>query len=257
MKKLSLLLFSLLIYGLTFALDHSGTISVTEAWFAADNPHIITGNITIADGVSLIIQPGCEIYVQGNRRVLVYGTLNATGTLANPIIFTSNAVSPAAGDWQYIYFNGADAGCILNYVEMSYGGSANGTVLVRNSTDNVVISNCSISNSGGFGLRLTNGAANPSISNCTFENNANYPIYTYGDRVKDITGNNSFTGNTPNAIYVRNQTITTGTWLDQSVPYVLNGNFTVADLETLTLNPGVEIKWNAINTLTVAGGLNG
>lgn len=255
MKKLNLLFLSLLISGLTLALDHSGTISVNEAWFATDNPHVITGNITISDGVTLLIEPGCEIYMQGNRRFLVYGTLSANATSTNPILITSNENYPAAGDWRYIYFIGADAGCVLNYVDFSYGGSSSGMVLVKNSTDNVAISNCSFSNSAGYGLRLTNGAANPSISDCSFDNNVNYPIYTYANRVKDITGTNTFSGNLIDAIYVKSQTITTGTWLNQGVPYVVGGNLTVSDLETLTLVPGVEIKWDGTRRLTVSGAL--
>lgn len=234
---------------------HSGTISSNEAWFSSDNPHIIDGNLTISDGVTLLVQAGCEIKFQGNRRLLVNGILSANGTSASPIIFTSNQTVPAKGDWRFIYFDGADNGSILNYCEISYGGSNSGMVRVRNSTDNVQITNCNLSNSAGYGIILNNNAANPSIMDCTIEDCDNYPIYTRADRVKDIAGNMSFVNNTPDAIYVRQMNVTTGTWLNHGVPYIIGGNFRVNDLETLTLVAGNQLKFTGTNTITVLGSL--
>lgn len=234
---------------------HSGKISSNEAWFSSDNPHIIDGNLTISDGVTLLVQAGCEVKFQGNRRLLVNGILSANGTSANPIVFTSNQAVPAKGDWRFIYFDGADNGSILNYCVISYGGSSSGMVRVKNSTDNVIITNCNLSNSGGYGIILNNNAANPLIMDCTIEDCSNYPIYTRADRVKDITGTMMFANNTPNAIYVRQMNVTTGIWLNHGVPYIIGGNFRILDLETLTLEAGNELKFNGTNTITVLGAL--
>ncbi len=246
------MLFAAILVGQTY---HSGTISSNEAWFSSDNPHIIDGNLTIDDGITLLVQAGCEIKFQGNRRILVNGILSANGTSASPIVFTSNQAIPAKGDWRFIYFDGADNGCILNYCEISYGGSSSGMIRVRNSTDNVLISNCNISNSAGYGIILNNNDANPSIMDCTIEDCDNYPIYTRADRVKDVTGNMTFTNNTPNAIYVRQMAVNTGAWLNHSVPYIIGGNFRVNDLEILTLAAGCELRFNGTNTITVLGAL--
>ena len=235
--------------------NHSGTIISNEAWFMSDNPHIITGNLTIADGVTLLIQPGCEIYFDNNRRMVVNGSLSANGTIVQPITFSANSISPASGDWQYIYFNGADAGSIMNYCNVSYGGSNNGMVLIRNSGNNVLIMNSSFSHSAGYGIRLQSASEAPVIMDCSFDNCANYPIYTYADHVKDITGVMTFTSNNPQAIFVRSQDINTGTWLNHGVPYVMSGNSTVADLQTLTINPGVTVKFDGNNRFVVEGGL--
>jgi hypothetical protein len=241
---------------LSFAqVNHSGTISVNETWTVADGQHFITGHITVADGVTLTIEEGCEVYFNAGRRLLVRGALIADGSSANPILFSANTVSPTAGYWQYIYFNGADAGSILDNCTVEYGGSSNGAILMRSSLSNVTISNTTVSQSGGYGIRLLNGADSPSINDCSFDNCANYPIYTYADRVKDLTGTMSFTSNVFDAIYVRNQNVNTGTWLDHGVPYVLGGNTTINDLETLTINPGVEVSFNGNFYLRVNGGL--
>jgi len=256
MKNVLLLLMSMLcaafLVGQTY---HSGTISSNEAWFSSDNPHIINGNLTIDDGVTLLVQAGCDVKFQGNRRLVVNGILSANGTSTSPIVFTSNAAVPAKGDWRFIYFDGADNGSILNYCEISYGGSSSGMVRVKNSTDNVQITNCNLSNSAGYGIILNNNAANPLIMDCSIEDCNNYPIYTRADRVKDITGTMSFSNNTPNAIYVRRMNVTTGTWLNHGVPYIIGGNFRVNDMETLTLESGNELRFNGTNTITVLGAL--
>ena len=190
------------------------------------------------------------------RRLTVQGVLSASGSAATPIVFTSNQVTPNKGDWQFIYFNYADFGSLMNYCEVSYGGVAtSGMIYFTGSTNNVTITNCNISNSIGNGIYLYNNAANPSISNSTISDCNLYPIYTRGDRVKDITGTMTFTGNTRNAIYVVGQNVNTGTWLNHGVPYVIGGSFTVNDLETLTIDPGNELRFNGVYTITVSGAL--
>lgn len=235
---------------------HTGTISSSEVWFSTGNPHIITGNVTVADGVTLVVAPGCEVRFDPGRRLTVQGVLSASGAPGNPIVFTSNQVTPNKGDWQFIYFNGADFGSLMNYCEVSYGGVAtSGIIYVQSSTNNVTITNCNINNSIGNGIWLNNTAANPAISNSTISDCNLYPIYTFGDRVKDITGTMTFSGNNRNAIYVRGQNVTTGTWLNHNVPYVIGGNIDVVDLETLTFDPGIELRFNGIYDITVFGSL--
>ena len=46
---------------------HTGTISMDEVWTPEGNPHIITGNLTIAGpppkGATLTIQPGVQVWL--------------------------------------------------------------------------------------------------------------------------------------------------------------------------------------------------
>jgi hypothetical protein len=53
------------------------------------------------------------------------GVLNAMGTAAEPIIFTSGEDTPTPGDWEGIWLNTAN-GSRLDYVEVSYAGAPNG-----------------------------------------------------------------------------------------------------------------------------------
>jgi len=257
MRKLLLLPFSAFVLTLSvIAENHSGQISANETWTLANSPHFITGNLIINDLITVNVEPGCYIYFSGNFRILVNGILTANGTTLNHIVFTSNQAVPANGDWRAILFNNADAGSILNYCDISYGGSDQAMVRIVGSTNNITISNCLITNSLSYGIQLSTDAANPAISNCTIMNCSTYPLYTRANRAKDIAGTMVFSGNNPDAIWVTTGTIETGQWLDHGVPYVLgDGDFTISDSQVLTIDPGNIIKFDGDRQLIVQGSM--
>ncbi|HHE37626.1 MAG TPA: right-handed parallel beta-helix repeat-containing protein, partial [Candidatus Cloacimonetes bacterium] len=261
-----------------FATDHSGTISSNETWYVGGSPHHITGDLTVANGITLTIQAGCTVKFNGDYIFTIYGVLSANGTSGSHITITSNAGTPAAGDWDYIYFNGADAGCLLNYCDIRYGGLAYGNILMYNSGTNVVITNSTIEQSGTAGIYLNNSSS-PTISDCIIQNNTTYGIYcnstssypdisdcsilnngsyaiaTYANNVKDITGTMTISGNTYNSVYIYSATVYTGTWLDHNVPYVIGGNITVDNEDSLTIDPDCEIRFNGNYQLQIQGTL--
>lgn len=61
----------------------------------------------------------------GNAPNNLVGVLNAIGTAAKPIIFTSGEATPSPGDWVGIWLNTAN-GSRLDNVEISYAGAATG-----------------------------------------------------------------------------------------------------------------------------------
>ena len=113
--------------------NKSGTIAVDQTW-TNDKTYHITGNVGVAPGVTLSIQPGTIIKFDGNFNLTVGGTLIANGTQSQPIQFMSNS----AATWGQIAFSDsntdalADAdgaylsGSILRYVSIkgSSGGIA-------------------------------------------------------------------------------------------------------------------------------------
>ena len=71
----------------------------------------------------MTIDAGVQIrFNLGNWLDVNSGTsLQVNGTEANPVSFTSNEVSPAAGDWFYInVINGGTAS--FNHCEIAHGG---------------------------------------------------------------------------------------------------------------------------------------
>ena len=83
----------------------SGVIESGTTWGIANSPFIVTGNIAIAEGITLKIEPGVEVKFDAMKKLVVKGILEAKGTKENPIIFTSNNSNPKKGDWAGIHFN--------------------------------------------------------------------------------------------------------------------------------------------------------
>jgi hypothetical protein len=99
------------------------------------------------------------------------GVLNAVGTAAKPIVFTSGEATPAPGDWVGIWLNTAN-GSRLDHVEISYAGGPTGiqsnncrpantrdeaALFIGSFSDQYVppstlITNSRITNSAGFGI---------------------------------------------------------------------------------------------------------
>ena len=130
---LSLLLAFLSISPVSAATPVSGTIGEDTTWAWADSPYTVTGNVTVASGATLTIEPGVTVKFDSGKSLIVEGTLVAQGTSSDEITFTSSAASPAAGDWGYIKFTGSSvpasfdgngdysSGSIMEYCTAEYG----------------------------------------------------------------------------------------------------------------------------------------
>lgn len=141
-------------------------------------------------------QPGARMTFgsNGNAPNNVVGVLNAIGTAAKPIVFTSGETTPAPGDWIGIWLNTAN-GSRLDYVQISYAGAPSG----------VVSNNCRPVNSPDNAALLVGDFSNqyvpPAnlITNSTISNSAGYAIDalwlapTFSS--VDLTATNVFTSN--------------------------------------------------------------
>jgi hypothetical protein len=85
--------------------------------------------LTIEPGVVLRFGPGASLRIetfQGESPAK--GALVAVGTPARPIVFTSAAAAPAAGDWLGIWFGGlADARDRIEHARIEYAGGTSAT----------------------------------------------------------------------------------------------------------------------------------
>ncbi|MGP8233898.1 MAG: carboxypeptidase regulatory-like domain-containing protein [Limisphaerales bacterium] len=195
---------------------HSGLVRQSQEW-SGPQEHFITGNVIVPTNVTLTISPGAIVKFDLGRNITVQagGTLIATGTVAQPIVFTSindgsvgvemnTAATPAAaGDWDSIYISGGKA--IFDHVTMSYGGgpdSLNSGLISTIGPGSVVAVSDSILNQALYRgieaeygtVNLTNcvvtgcdrgiqsGLSGPTvvnIINCTLDNN-NYGLFAHG-----------------------------------------------------------------------------
>lgn len=153
----------------------SGELTAADVlWKAQNSPLVFDGLVEIS--TNLTIEAGAELQFATNAQLLVgSGNLLAQGSSESPIIFTSAAETPQAGDWQGIAFSPqVSEGSVLDFCTVAYGGSDDtyqGNISV-DGTSYLTISNCTITDSQQYGIFLLNGAAPVIEDNNTFSNNA-------------------------------------------------------------------------------------
>ncbi|WNG59257.1 hypothetical protein F0U59_34430 [Archangium gephyra] len=110
----AVLLLLLLLPALASATDVRGTLSTSTVWTRHGSPYVLQGDVTVAWGTKLTIEPGVQVIAAASdalksgvdpQRVelIVDGTLVVRGTEANPVALTSHGGS---GSWYGIRVRG-------------------------------------------------------------------------------------------------------------------------------------------------------
>lgn len=167
----------------------------------------IASSVVVANGTTLVVQPGVIIKIAAAIYFRVDGTLIANGTPTDPIVFTSyrdasyggktnlltDNAPPAPNDWRYLrlYTNTA-SGTIINNCIFKYGGQDGyGNLFIG---DDLVltnpITNTIFRKSSAHGIYVTD--CQVTFDNVTIDSNAIYGMYVLGNRPSDVTVRNSF-----------------------------------------------------------------
>lgn len=159
--------------------------SESYTWNKQSCPYLVKGDVFVASstGSTLTLSAGTTLSFDPYTSLLISnqekqpGGLVAVGTSGNPVIFTSAQPvgSQSAGDWDGVVLYDNTLGTTkFEYCQFSYGGksvSVSGNIICYNTQEGVpVISNCSFSNSMGFGI-YKNSTGTPTTSSNTFSNN--------------------------------------------------------------------------------------
>jgi hypothetical protein len=138
-------------------------------------PYTIEDWSGVGDGAMLTIEPGVRIEFARayafSMGMYDAGGMIANGTAEDPIVFTSVSENPAPDDWEHIYFGPLTLeGTTMNHCIVEYGGFNHsvGSIYIDN-TNVPVISNCTVRNSGSYGISMDN--ATPTLTNITYSDN--------------------------------------------------------------------------------------
>jgi len=220
--------------------------------------YCLYNNTIILDTASVVINPGVVIKCRDNNSLITAnGSLTGIGTTAEPIIFThiaddayGNPADSQNNGTQTI--NASNGGRIdlasksvskLENWKFNYAGynSSNWALYVRN--DNV-INNCEIKNSYN-GIWFTKNAQ---ITNNTFNTIPQYPIgYDLSTGTPNLQGNTltnvGYIGIQLDGVESGSPTLKKMDFAGYTnLSYIMTHGITIANGNTLTINPGVVIK---------------
>jgi hypothetical protein len=175
-----------------------GHITSDTTWMPVDTYRVI--NDTYVDpGATLTILPGVHVQIADGFSLIVQGNLNATGTDASPIVFTSSRVSPIAGAWNTIDFKGAsNCSFTLEHVRVEF--AVNGITV--ESPGSAIVARSEFFNCSESGIMI-NGISNLAIEENTIGYNKN-GIATDPDTHQGIViDRNVISSNRQNGVYLK------------------------------------------------------
>jgi hypothetical protein len=105
-------------------------LSGLSVWTAENGPYLISGDVTVPQGVALIIEPGTTVYFYQDARLLVRGRLLAEGTDTHRIRFTR--VPQSRGTWKGIQFVDTERDNRIAYAVLEYGRTRDGMIGLEN-----------------------------------------------------------------------------------------------------------------------------
>jgi len=253
----------------------SSSISEDTTLTSEYSPYYVNSSLIIPEGITLTVDKGVVIKFEPtqNAKLIVQGSLQISGTEADPVVLTSIFDDVYGGnqsgdecelndestecsdttifDWGQVYFESTDSDSSISNAIVRYGGqlaqsvSTRGSIGVKDST--VSLDNVIVERAKETGVYISNSTS--TISNSTFRNNGT-------EGVKIISGssnisNNQFVGNEGYGIYVgnlRQSSITNNSFTGNGDDAVFSTGY-ISDIQN---NSG---SGNGKNSITISGNL--
>jgi hypothetical protein len=225
-----------------------GSIDAATTWDVTSTAYFITGEVKVASGATLTIQLGVAVKFSDYQALVVQigGALQVAGTPGSQVYFTSakddavkgdtnndgGTTTAAPGDWAGIKFDAASNTSLIDYAVIRYGG-------------------CCAAYNGGINLLP---GASPTIRNTILAYNQS--AIQIDPSAHPTLVNITYSHNGINGLAIKGGTFSgAATWDIVSTAYVITDDVTVENGATLTINPGVVVKFNNDKALLVAGTL--
>ncbi len=222
----------------------------------ACSPYTITKDIRVEDNATLTIEPGVVLKFGKDVGLVVgydgAGKVVAEGTPTKPILFTSSAATPTAGDWDGVdFYADSMTGNKFAYATFEYCGKTNAGCIVGESSvkpSAVTITNVTFDKVGAnsTGIREKGEGRSFAITNTVFPVGAiktGYAIVLDATSFAAIGTGNVFNGA---AINLVGGTIEeNATWINPGTPIVVTGDLRVEGTASpvLTVAAGTIMKF--------------
>jgi parallel beta-helix repeat protein len=197
----------------------------------------------------LVLEPGVTVKFGKDVYIEVFGAFKAQGTPDQQVVLTSikddasggdtngdgESSVPGPGDWTMIRFKDSsnDANCVVSHSVIKFAGEHRGDRF------------------GAIHLE----SASPTIRDNTLTGNRWYAISADVNSFPTVE-KNRLTDNVGNGLEIRAGTmILGGTWANTDIAYIVAGAVTIRNPATLTMAPGVIVKFTENAHINVHGTL--
>ena len=234
----------------TAGVNVNQNITASVTW-TADKTYFITGDINVDNNSVLTIQPGTVIKFAAASSLTIGSSSNATiianGTIANPIVFTSSALLPAAGAWEGLYLDSHTLNnSSISFCNIQFAGSNSSYGALNINGCDVAVNNCNITNSGSYGIwtNYTNSLGGfITFSNNNINTTVKYGMVINAQKLGTVGTGNIFT-NVPGVLITGEFRSTIAqTWKNLNTPYVITDEVDIDG--TLTIEPGTTFRFDA------------
>lgn len=262
---------------------HTGDVKGNEVWSAADSPHIVTGNVSVRNSLTLTIEPCAEVRVAKGANIQVAfpgtpntGSLVAEGTAEQPIRIVGDGGArwaslsvhaPGTARLAHVTLEGGGGGDFQEGATLGvYGDSEDGADAL------VFADHVTIVKSLGTGVLLTRGASFVAGSRDLVVRESGSETNPYPLQIEehafDTLPTGKYTGNRIDEILVDpgggrtagSGLLADGTLHERGVPYHVGrskgdslriGGRPDGQLVTLTIEPGVVMRFSEGAALAV------
>ena len=213
------------------------------------------GTLIVAPGTTVLMESGAFLDTEGT------GVLQAIGTSTEPILFTSVATAPTAGDWQCVRLAGSRTTSEIRHATFEYGGTCdNDDGMLQILGPARAVSDSVFRHAQTHGVRIEGDGEAAEFQNNAFASNGAASIHVAAPLLLTLGPDLHFESNADRIEVDTTYSLqSSGTWLGQAVPFRVMGflqvgsdHLTIAAATTIELT-GSSIRLGAGSTLAVAG----
>ena len=230
----------------------SEDIETDTTWSPEECPRVaLDGNIRVADGATLTIEPGVEVVGKSGSRITVRsgGTLKATGEPTNPVWFYGE--TDATGFWEGIRFRSSTENELDNVIVRN-GGQNDWANIYLDGESEVTVTNTLSEQCSTSGLIATRDTTLSEFSNNHFRDNESTAIEIRTTHIGMVDSGSVYAGENANdVVHVLSQDVESdATWPALDVPYRFEGSNHRLEA-AVTVDPGARFVFMSGGRITV------